>query len=536
MGPGLLGRGRWKAGMPAGRVSLIGAAERYTACLPSPVSPSRPVYDGPPMQFIHTADDPRIATLLEMLRDLSRCDDPQQVLGILSRGIVALGGERGYISLSTRGLEPGQYRITRQYRSFAEAAAAEQAQNPWGNRDRLPVHEGGLIGRIIATSQPIVVDELDVKDDPVLGDFLSPFGALLAIPLFDEGEPLNWAVMLFESDHYEMGRALEDAVMRANLVGSTVKQRLLIRQLSQANAHIRREMHRIADIQRALLPSQLPQVPGLALAASYETFDEAGGDMYDVVPLGDPSPVKDDPAASMDGRWAIMIGDVSGHGPSAAVMMAMLHAILRAYPSRPETPGQLLEHANVHLAVKNIEQTFITVFLAFYEPATGELVYARAGHPPPLVMGPEPGAIATLNEVGDIPLGIFDRVRYASARCRIEPGQTVTFYTDGITEARNIEGTMFDVAGLIDSLHDCTGEPHCVISHVRDHLKRFEAGRRPKDDQTLLAMQVLNRPQPTEATCVSATFPETAENTSSPIPTPRGHGTTTCSTNSTLPT
>ncbi len=449
------------------------------------------------MQFVRTSEDPRIGAMLEMLRELSRCEDPRQVLRILSRGIVNLGGERGYISLSLRDLAPGQYRITRKYPSFTEAAFAEQEHDPWTHRERLPICEGGLLGRIIATGEPIVINELEVPDDPVLGDFLTGFGSLVAIPLFDEGQPLNWAVMLFGAPHYELGRPLEEAIMRANLVGGTVKQKHLIRQLSRANSHIRREMQRIADIQRALLPSQLPAIPNAALAASYETFDQAGGDMYDVIPLGGPLHVGRDTSADADGRYAVMIGDVSGHGPSAAVMMAMLHAILRAYPRRPESPGEVLEHANMHLTVKNIEQTFITAFLAFYDPATRELTYARAGHPPPLLMGPRPGTIELLDEVGEIPLGIFTHVHYRIAQRTLEPGQTLALYTDGITEARDADGRMFELDGILTALRDCSGEPHCVIANVRDHLRRFEAGHRPHDDQTLLAFQVLNPTDPT---------------------------------------
>ena len=92
-------------------------------------------------------------------------------------------------------------------------------------------------------------------------------------------------------------------------------------------------MEQIARIQRALLPDQLPNIPGVQLATSYSTFDVVGGDLYDFTALH---------RNGNDQRWALLIGDVSGHGPAAAVVMAMFHAILHTYPLDPHGPGEVL--------------------------------------------------------------------------------------------------------------------------------------------------------------------------------------------------
>jgi serine phosphatase RsbU (regulator of sigma subunit) len=256
--------------------------------------------------------------------------------------------------------------------------------------------------------------------------------------------------------------------------------------LRNANERIRLEMNRIAQIQRALLPGSLPVIPGTDIAVSYETFDEAGGDLYDLYPLSQAHGGSPD-----DQRWAVLIGDVSGHGPSAAVMMAMLHTILRTYPGVPDEPAQLLHYANHHLYQRQIEHSFVTAFLGIYDPTTHELVYARAGHNPPLVKGPGTHSdLRVLDENGGVPLGVLDEADYGHAVTRLEPSETLVLYTDGITEARGPGNRMFGVEGIESSLVDCSGEPSCVIEKVNFDLKLFQWGVRPQDDQTLLALQV----------------------------------------------
>ena len=127
-------------------------------------------------------------------------------------------------------------------------------------------------------------------------------------------------------------------------------------------------------------------------------------------------------------RWAFLIGDVSGHGPAAAVVMAMFHAIIHSYPIDPTGPGDVLRHVNRHLFAKSIENSFVTAFLGFYEPRTRELIYARAGHNPPLLKEfPHRGQARQLDAVGEIPLGIMEDVKYSESSIVLHPGQTLIF-------------------------------------------------------------------------------------------------------------
>jgi sigma-B regulation protein RsbU (phosphoserine phosphatase) len=193
-----------------------------------------------------------------------------------------------------------------------------------------------------------------------------------------------------------------------------------------------------------------------------------------------------------DPRWGLLIGDVSGHGPAAAVVMAMFHSIFHAYPVRPKGPAEVLQHVNRHLCAKRIEQSFVTAFLAFYDPNTRELVYARAGHEPPLLKGfPHRGQPTRLDAVGELPLGIMHDVLYKEARITLQPGQTLILYTDGITDAGHHSGHTFGIEGIENALIDCTGAADCAIQHITEALAAHQANDRPDDDQTILAVQVL---------------------------------------------
>ncbi len=438
----------------------------------------------PGLQRVDTSGNPRIPVLMEMVGALSRARGPRDVLKVFSSR-EELYGPRGYVSISTRGLPPGHYRMT----DVIDLAGSYDLAlaDPLLNLAELPVHRGGFFGRVISTTFPELFHHLDVRDDPVVGDALADYRSLMSIPLLDDGTPVNWTVFLRKDPEGFSVDDLEQAILRVNLVGTAVKSALIARDLHRAHAQIRAEVEHIAAIQRALLPQPIPDIPGLSIAASYQTFDQAGGDHYDFRPL---SHSDDGSVVDPNGPWSVLIGDASGHGPAAAVVMAMLHAILHAYPHQPQGPAEMLEHANQHLAGKRIENSFVTVFLAVYDPLSRRLTYARAGHDPPLFRSAGPGAsIRRLDDVGGVPLGVLDTARYEEETLQLEPGQTLLLYTDGVTDARAPDGSMFGVDGIERALAECAGEPGHVVASIEGPLARHTGGVRPGDDQTIVAIR-----------------------------------------------
>lgn len=437
------------------------------------------------MKRLDYSGDARIGPVLDLVRELSTADQPQDVLRIFSGGMARLNGPAGYISMSCRGLGPGEFRVTRLL--LQDNISDIHKPDTWSRPTEFPVQRGGLLGEIVAGGVPVVIHDLDLRDDPVIGDQAQHYRSLMAQPIFDHGQPLNWSVLLRREPDYFSVRDVEEYLLRSNLVGGTVRHVQTARQLRLANQRIRDEVERIAAIQRALLPERLPTIAGLDLGASYETFDQAGGDFYLFHSMHRPDS-SGDPAA---GRWAILVGDVSGHGPSAAVVMAMVQTLTYSFIQPDRDYDHFLQYLNEHLCAKRIDNSFVTAIASIYDPSSRTLTYSCAGHPPPLLRRPgRDPAVTSLDNVGNLPLGILGDVRYPCASVQLEPGDTLVFFTDGITEARSPEGRFFGFDGIARSLDHCSGSPGCVADTIKRDLHAFQAGQRPQDDQTLLIAQV----------------------------------------------
>jgi phosphoserine phosphatase RsbU/P len=428
------------------------------------------------MRFVDLSSSSRMSSLLELTRALRGCQSPWDALVMYCRYLRNVLSGSAQVVLSTRGLEEGQYKVWR----FLGDDGIENIEltAPWGNT-KLPVYQGGVLGKIIADPTPHLIHDLDWSDDPHFAEMFGPFRSMMAVPLFHEGLPLSWSMMLTRKENHFDLKELEDSVARAALAGTLIGSLHVSRELAEAHAHIDSALERMALIQRALLPEPIPEIPGLRLAASYETFGQVGGDLYDFIPLDDGS-----------GRWCLFIGDASGHGPSAAVVAAMVQTTLHDCADRSAGPGELFQVLNRRLCQKRIEGSFVTAFMGFYEPETRSLRYASAGHPFPLVRTDAGGPRQLVNTAVGMPLGVDDEGRFDELAVQLRPAETLLLYTDGITEAKSPEGIFFGDAGIERALETSAGEATAVVERVRSALLRHQGGRRPNDDQTVVAIQV----------------------------------------------
>ncbi len=444
------------------------------------------------MKFVDLATNRRIPILLEMIRAITSAGSPRETLELFVAAMRKAYGGRCYVHLSVADLPPGHFRITRWLDRSGVEHVPPAAFDP-ASIARVPVASGGLIGELISTPGPKLLYELSIRNDAAFGDRLSGYGSLMAIPLLEQGRITSW-VLLLEPDAQGISMDdLEDAIVQANLLGLAIDHQLTAAQLRAARAEIDREVEQIAEIQRALLPTTLPDVPGLSIAASYRTFDRAGGDYYDVYPVGRSRVERT--ATTAGDRWAILIADASGHGPSAAVVAAMLNAILHTFPSEPRGPSELLEYLNRHLHDRGFGGAFVTAFLAFYDPADRSFTYANAGHNPPLLRPNGSGASPVLlEEVGGLPLGIEERVDSGEHTIRLEPGQMIVLYTDGVVDERCIDETSFGMerlSRLVEQLDLTAGE---LVERINEQLVAHQGPTLPEDDQTLVVIRVMPTP------------------------------------------
>lgn len=217
-----------------------------------------------------------------------------------------------------------------------------------------------------------MIDDLILEPDEPAIDYLKGFRSLLAIPMYDQGVAMNMVIILQREPNAFEREQIPDLVWRSNLFGRATSNLVLKEELRQAYQALDREMKAVGEIQRSLLPTELPKIAILDLAAHYQPAQRAGGDYYDFFPMP-------------DGQWGIFIADVSGHGTPAAVVMAVTHCIAHTHPGPPLPPGKLLEYINQHLSARyiGVGSTFVTAFYGIYDSKQRHLKYACAGHNPP---------------------------------------------------------------------------------------------------------------------------------------------------------
>ncbi|MEP7028543.1 MAG: PP2C family protein-serine/threonine phosphatase [Candidatus Eisenbacteria bacterium] len=260
------------------------------------------------------------------------------------------------------------------------------------------------------------------------------------------------------------------------------RERLLADRLARSYRSLDREMTIVGDLQRAMLPTASPDLPGYSFAAYYAASTRAGGDYYDFFPL-------------RDGRLGILIADVSGHGAPAAVVMAMLRVLLHVDAGALDSPSRVLLDANRRLAANIPPGQFVTACYAVLEPRTGELEYAIAGHEAPLIVRADGSGIESFAHPSGPPMGPFPDAAFGAARAKLAPGDLVLFSTDGLCEAMDAEGRLLGAERVRELLAAARGES---AEAVRDRLVEavvdHGGGRERADDLTLLVLRRALRP------------------------------------------
>ncbi|MEM1330754.1 MAG: PP2C family protein-serine/threonine phosphatase [Planctomycetota bacterium] len=427
-----------------------------------------------------TTTRPTIALLREILEQLSRETEPAGAVARFGRRFRDFRPVDSFLSVSRRGLGPGEYKITRRFTPETVSEAPDgDLPNPWRDWDSLPTHTGGFIGDVLEVDEPQLFQELDVRDDPVLGNTLADLGSCTVVPVYDNGESLNWAFRFMRDPYGYDLEDLENDLLTINLFGGITRNLVTLKRERELNERLNQQLMQIASIQRSLLPERLPKIPGLGLATSYLTSDEAGGDYYDFFPF---------PC----GSWGILIADVSGHGPAAATVMAMLRAILHCYPGEDFSPDSVMQFANERLSQSNLDGSFVTAFFAIYDPRKATLTFSRCGHNPPRVYRASTGKVESLEGDGTPPLGILPDIPARAAAMKLDPGDAVILYTDGITEAFDSGDEMFGVPRMDMAIERAGAEhganPDAMVEAIHADLYAHTGSFTRDDDQTLVVL------------------------------------------------
>ncbi|RMH01221.1 MAG: GAF domain-containing protein [Planctomycetota bacterium] len=402
----------------------------------------------------------RRRVLLDALADLASTLDLDEVLDrILARSLDLSGAERALLLL---GGGAGDGLWARRARGPAGPLAAEEV--PFSS---------SVVRAALERGEPII-HELD-SDSQALAAGRSVYElrlrSVMCAPLAAGGETLGAIYLdsrvqhkVFTGEDRDLFQALARqaalAVRNARLLAAEAER-----------ARMERELELAAEIQRDLLPERAPELAGLEVAGRMVPSTELGGDFYDFVPLA-------------DGRLALFVADVAGHGVGPALVAAEVRGEIRALLPLEPDPGRLLDRVHRNLCETLEPERFLTLILALVDPA-GRLAWANAGHAEALVL--RGGEAVWLGRTGP-PLGVDAPAAHRSRTLAgLRPGDTLLLCSDGVAEARAGGGSCFGRAG-IEGVLRAGGPAPALVERLLTEAAAFHAAGE-KDDRTAVAVR-----------------------------------------------
>jgi sigma-B regulation protein RsbU (phosphoserine phosphatase) len=254
------------------------------------------------------------------------------------------------------------------------------------------------------------------------------------------------------------------AIDNAQLHDEALKQRTMERDLELAR-----------EVQRAFLPEGPPQLAGYEFYSYYQAANEIGGDYFDYIPLS-------------DGRLAIIVADVVGHGVAAAMLMAKLSAEARFCLASEATPAAAVNKLNNKMSRLQLDR-FVTFVMSVLDPKTHEVTVVNAGHMPPMLRRTDGALEEPSTEEAGLPLGILEDFEYVAVTFSLKLNDSLTMYTDGIDEAMDRDGNQFTIERMREIVKASDGLPqnigNLVLTDVRKHLN----GKPQDDDMCLVSVR-----------------------------------------------
>jgi sigma-B regulation protein RsbU (phosphoserine phosphatase) len=309
-----------------------------------------------------------------------------------------------------------------------------------------------------------------LKADPTWRDI-----PVILISALDDMQSIVRGIKMGAEDY--LPKPFDPVLLRARIDASLDKKRLRDREV-QYLQRINEELDLAWQIQAGFLPQDLPEIPGWQLTATLKPSRETSGDFYDLIPLP-------------GGRLGILVADVSGKGMGAALFMVLSRTLIRTYAAQHHSePAAVLVAANSRIVADIHTDQFVTAFYGILDTTSGRMTYCNAGHNPPYLFSAQSGsAVQELRRTG-MPLGVFADARWESKTVWLTPGDTLILYSDGITEAHDVQKGLFGEERLLQAalanLGHSAGE---IQSSVMAQVSEF-AGDAPQFDDITLAVLI----------------------------------------------
>ncbi len=327
----------------------------------------------------------------------------------------------------------------------------------------------GLVGYAAATG--LMRYAPDVDDDPYYIACEPSTRSEVAIPLMVDAR----LVGVFTASHPQLDafspQQLHVLQALSHHIASAVRNARLYEQMSNEHKLMTRDALEARSIQQALFPKTSPYIPGFAICGLCIPAGAIGGDWYDFVPM-------------YDGRWGLVLADVSGKGTAAALVMAATRGVLRSLAEESCTPSEVLRKLNQLLIADLPPERFVTMVYAVLDPAERTLTLASAGHLQPLLINGHEARFLPTDE--GMPLGLGPG-EYSETEIKLTPGSRLVFYSDGITEAIGPDEQEYGQQRLKEHLL----QPEASAESLLEDVRTFANGCGLHDDATVITIEVL---------------------------------------------
>jgi sigma-B regulation protein RsbU (phosphoserine phosphatase) len=345
---------------------------------------------------------------------------------------------------------------------------------------RIPIGQG-LVGACVERNEAILVndtsrDERFLKSVDVASGYVTR--SVLALPLHGmDGKPMG-ALQVLNKPGGFTAEDVEVLGLCTTYSSSTLEAQRLRREAERAQLLIQ-EMEIARDVQQHLLPHDQPPIPGLEYAGCCRSAEFVGGDYYDFLPMP-------------DGGLLFTLGDVSGKGIAAAVMMASIQASLRAQVVRaPGSIAALIGDLNRAAYSFSTPEKYSTLFCGSLDVRNRKLTYVNAGQVCPMVLRAADGQVQRLDGGGGLPVGLLDDSEYEQEEMRLQPGDTVLCFSDGISEAINAKREMWSESEVEKIVRTCCKlTAQQMIDALVEATDRFMGEAKQSDDMTVVAIRV----------------------------------------------
>lgn len=330
--------------------------------------------------------------------------------------------------------------------------------------ERFKIGEYGMVGHVGATGETHYAP--DVSVDPYYQVSEASTRSELDIPLKVRGRLIG----VFNFQHHELNGFSASRIQLlealAGHIATAIENARLFQRERQEKERMARELEEARRVQLSLFPGRNPDLPSFEITGLCLPCSEVGGDWYDYIPLH-------------DGRLALVLADVSGKGMAAALLMASTRSILRLFAERDLPPAEVLTQVNRVLIEDFPRAKFVTMIYAVVDPALRNIVFANAGHLPPLFVNATGSQFLKIDS--GLPLGIQD-VSFSEYRLDLPPGSRLLFYSDGVSEAMNAAMEEFGARRIRDHMANPSASVQSLLNGVRAFAKDYPAS----DDRTLV--------------------------------------------------